>query len=73
MKVGWDTTGLLLYADDMIVMAETNDMLQKMLDIVQTYADEFHMKFSTEKSGVIVVNNEINDKCAWEISRLERV
>ena len=62
MKVGRDTIGLLLYADDVIVMAETNDMLQKMLDIVQTYADEFHMKFSTEKSGVIVVNDEMNDK-----------
>ena len=43
-------------------MAEKNDMLHKMLNIKQTYADEFHMKFSTEKSRVIVVNDEINDK-----------
>ena len=62
MKVGRDTIGLLLYADDVIDMAETNDLLQKMLDILQTYADEFHMKFSIEKSGVIVMNDEINDK-----------
>ena len=40
IKVGRNTIGLLFYADHVIVMAETNDILQKMLYIIQTYADE---------------------------------
>ena len=40
---------LLLFADDMVVMSETAEELQSLLDVVSGYGRNFGVKFSREK------------------------
>ena len=62
MKVGDDRLGLLLYADDVVLLSESSEDLQRMLDITTEYGMDFNVKFSSEKSQVMVVNGEEIDK-----------
>ena len=56
VKVGTDKLGLLLYADDVVVMSESANELQSLLDIVGQYGRDFGVRFSSEKSKVMIVN-----------------
>ena len=59
--VGADRLGCLLYADDIVIMSECGEELQRMLDIVSRYGRDFNVKFSSEKSQVLVINGGEND------------
>ena len=56
VKVDGDKICLLLYADDVVVMSETAEELQSLLDVVSGYGRNVEVKFSNEKSKVIIVN-----------------
>ena len=43
---------ILLYADDIVLIAENEDML----NIVGDYGNEFSMSFNNNKCGVMVIN-----------------
>ena len=47
--------GCLLYADDIVIIAENEGMLQDMLNILGEYGWDFKVKFSSDKSQVMVV------------------
>ena len=47
--------GTLLYADDIVIIAENETMLQDMLNIVGKYERDFKINFSRGKSQVMVV------------------
>ena len=59
--VGADRLGCLLYADDIVIMSECGEELQRMLDVVTGYGRDFNVKFSSEKSQVLVINGGEND------------
>ena len=61
IKVGNEVLSILLYADDVVVMSEDHEKLQNMLDVVSMYGKNFDVKFSDEKSKVLVVNGENED------------
>ena len=61
MKVGNERLGILLYADDVIIMSEGARDLQCMLDEAYAYSQDFCVKFSEDKSKVIVVNGILDD------------
>ena len=61
MKVGEDKLGVLLYADDIVLIAEEEEMMQKIVDIAVDYSREFSLKFSINKCGVMVINGESED------------
>ena len=39
-----------MYADDIVLLAETGDELQEMLDVVGHYAQEWRFRFNAQKS-----------------------
>ncbi len=68
MQVGNERLSILLYADDVVIMSEDRRELQEILDVVTSYGNDFRVKFSAEKSQVIVVNgNEEDDGYMWQL------
>lgn len=61
VRVGNDKLKIVLYADDAVVMSETAEELQGMMDCVSGYGRDFDVKFSAEKSQVLVVNGTDED------------
>ena len=46
---------ILLYADDIVLLASSSQELQKMLDVANDYACKWRFKFNTSKSNVVVM------------------
>ena len=71
MKVGSERLGILLYADDVIIMSESARDLQCMLNEIYYYSQDFCVKFSEEKSKVIVVNGVQDDIARmWQLGEV---
>lgn len=49
---------VLAYADDIVVVAESEEDLQKALDIISSFLGYNHMELNARKSGIIYVNKE---------------
>jgi len=47
----------LLYADDLVLLAESASQLQKMLDCLHDFSNANHMTVNIDKSKVVVFNN----------------
>lgn len=46
----------LLYADDLVLISQTANGLQKLLDKLKTYCDMWNLKVNTDKTKVIIFN-----------------
>ena len=66
MKVSGVWCGALLYADDIVLIAESGEELQKMLDMVGRYAELWKFRFNARKSKVMVVGKK-NSGGKWKI------
>ena len=64
VKVGRDKICTLLYADDVVVMSESAEEFQSILGVVDGYGRDFGVRFSNEKSKVIVVNRSEDERNA---------
>ncbi len=53
---------ILLYADDVVILSESEESLQTMLNVVTEYGTDLNVKFSSEKSQVLVINDEEMDR-----------
>ena len=47
---------ILLYAADIVLIAENEDMIQEMLNIVSDYGNEFSVSLNNNKCGVMGIN-----------------
>jgi len=45
---------LLMYADDMVLLASTPEQLQRMLDVVSVFAERWQFSYNASKSAVVV-------------------
>ncbi|BES91440.1 Reverse transcriptase (RNA-dependent DNA polymerase) [Nesidiocoris tenuis] len=45
---------MLLYADDLVMMADSKRALQKMIDKLESYCEEWNLTINTEKSKIMV-------------------
>ena len=45
---------VLLYADDMVLFAESMEELQDLLDKLQIYCSQWKLKVNSEKSNVVI-------------------
>ena len=71
MAVGNERLCILLYADDVIVMSECGVELQYMLNAVYEYSQNFCVKFSEEKSKVVVINGtEEESERVWNLGQV---
>ena len=68
-------TGQVCYCMRMmqlVVMSESADELQSLLDVVDGYGKEFGVRFSSEKSKVMIVNRSQDESNAvWRIGENE--
>ena len=72
VQVGNEKIGLLMYADDIVIMSESAEELQSLLDVVSEYGRDFGVKFSSEKSKVMIVNRSENERNAtWKLEENE--
>ena len=53
--VGGDVIPLLMYADDIVLLASSAEQLQRMLLVVERFAVQFQFAYNHAKSGVVVV------------------
>jgi hypothetical protein len=53
-KYGEILLSLLLFADDIVLVAESEEMLQKMLDVVYQYSRKYRFLFNQGKSNVMI-------------------
>ena len=51
---------ILLYADDLVILAESREVLQKKLDVLYTYCRGKNLKVNINKSKVIAFNSRKN-------------
>ncbi|MPC53795.1 hypothetical protein E2C01_047695 [Portunus trituberculatus] len=55
-----------------MVMSESTDELQSLLDVVDGYGRDFVVRFSSEKSKMTIVNrSEDESNAVWEIGENE--
>ena len=56
VNVNGSKINIILCADDIVLIAENKDMIQKMLNIVIDYGNKFSMSFNNNKCGVMEMN-----------------
>lgn len=72
VSVGEDKVCVLLYADDVVVMSKSAEELQELLDVVNEYGRDFGVKFSHNKSQVMVLNCAEGERLrTWRIGDTE--
>ena len=47
-----------MYADDIVVLSETSDGLQKALKLIDQFCCRWRLKINTDKSKVMIFNNQ---------------
>ncbi|XP_050705903.1 uncharacterized protein LOC126991179 [Eriocheir sinensis] len=68
VRIGEDKVCVLLYADDVVVMSESAEELQSLLDVVGGYGRDFGVRFSSEKSKVMIVNRSEDEReTTWRL------
>ena len=60
----------LLFADDIVLMANSDDELQKMLNIVDNFGKRWSLSFSEKKSKVMITGQRINKTKIWKLGHL---
>ena len=55
--VGGKNISILLYADDIVLLAPTENNLQKMLDYVHFWCDKWGMRINPTKTQILHVRN----------------
>ena len=73
IKVGEETLTLLLFADDVILLAEKPEDLQILLNEVEKFSREVKIKFSGEKSKIMIINQEEGERMnyKWNMNNKE--
>ena len=67
MAVGNEKLSILMYADDIIIMSDSSDELQELLNVVNGYGEDFCVSFSQDKSQVMVINGDVNERKEWRL------
>jgi hypothetical protein len=57
-RVGDETIGALLYADDLVIMADSEAHLQQLLDVLGEWCKTWRMSLSDTKSKIVVFRNK---------------
>ena len=68
VRIGEDKLGLLMYADDMVILAESTGELQNILEIVESYGKDYNIKYSTDKTQVMTISSVQNTEIAVSLA-----
>ena len=56
IKIGNEILSLLLFADDVVVMAENKEELQELLDEAGNFSKDMQMNFGIDKCKIMIIN-----------------
>jgi hypothetical protein len=56
VRIAGMTVACLLFADDLVVLAENPSQLRRLLKVLGDYATRWRFKFNASKSGIMVIN-----------------
>ena len=56
-----------MYADDIVLMADNEYELQKMLDLAANFASNWRLSFNHTKSNVLIVGKRVNKYRSWHL------
>jgi len=59
VRIGQSLLSLLLFAGDIVLIAEDRKQLQKLLDIVFEYSIKWRFKFNIDKSKIVVFSKKL--------------
>lgn len=62
IQINQDILGVLVFADDVVVLAENREDLQQMLDEVGKFSLDMRIKFGTEKCKVLKIDTKSNGR-----------
>jgi ribosome-interacting GTPase 1 len=51
----------LLFADDVVLIAESPEELQELLNISNAFANKWNLKFNPKKSKILITGKKINN------------
>ena len=67
VNISLNLTNCLLFADDVVLMAESPRELQTLLQISHQFAKKWNLKFNSKKSKLMVVGKRINNNSTWKL------
>ena len=69
------TLNSLLFADDIVLMADSESNLEKLLDITCNFAKKWNLKINQSKSKVMVIGKRLSDRVwiIWAILTLRKL
>ncbi|RMZ95612.1 RNA-directed DNA polymerase from mobile element jockey-like [Brachionus plicatilis] len=56
-------TGVLMYADDLLLITDSAEKLRKVLKICENFGQENEIKFNPKKTRIMAINNKKREKC----------
>ena len=66
VQVGSGRVHGLYYADDIVLLAETNNVLQDMLNICDSFAQKWNLKYNEKKSKAMVIGQKFRNE-QWQL------
>jgi hypothetical protein len=57
----------LLFADDVVLIAESPEELQEVLNISNAFANKWNLKFNPKKSKILITSKKINKEGTWKL------
>ena len=54
--------GILLYADNIVLIAPTENQMQMLCKIVEKWLSDFRLKINADKSGIVSMGQVVNRK-----------
>ena len=60
-------TSCLFWADDVVLIAENEDDLNRMLDIAADFSRNWQLNFNHAKSNVLIAGKKINRNKLWKL------
>ena len=57
-RIGDENVAILLFADDMVLMAESEEELKELIAGVEEYCKEWHLEVNVDKTKVMVTSKE---------------
>ena len=62
--------GTLVLADDVVLIANSPQELNQMLEVVHSYATHWHYSINPTKSAVVIFNHDnAREKCTWKFGK----
>jgi hypothetical protein len=57
----------LLFAEDVVLIAESPEELQELLNISNAFANKWNLKFNPKKSKILITGKKINKEGTWKL------